>query len=113
MGCIFCKIAKGEIESDLVYEDDRIIAFRDLNPQAPSHILFIPREHIESANDINEGNAQLIGDIFKAISQVARQEGLDQAGYRIVNNCGQHGGQTVNHIHFHLLAGRQLSWPPG
>lgn len=113
MGCIFCKIAKGEIESDLVYEDDRIIAFRDLNPQAPTHILFIPKEHIESANDIDESNAQLIGDIFKAISQLASQEGLDQEGYRIVNNCGKHGGQTVNHIHFHLLAGRQLSWPPG
>lgn len=113
MDCIFCKIVNKELESNIVYEDDKVIAFHDVNPQAPIHILFIPKEHIESANSINETNAHLIGHIHTAINKVAKDLGIDRDGYRIVNNCGINGGQTVYHIHFHLLAGRQLSWPPG
>lgn len=111
--CIFCKIANGQIPSDIIYEDDKVIAFKDLNPQSPTHILIIPKEHIESSNFIDEGNSHLIGHIFVIINKLAKQLGIDKEGYRIVNNCGENGGQTVSHIHFHLLAGRKLSWPPG
>lgn len=110
--CLFCKIIKGDIPSDLLYEDDKVVAFRDINPQAPVHFLVIPKEHIESAMDINEDNKDLIGHIFNVSSALAKDEGLE-SGYRIVNNCQEHGGQTVNHIHFHVLGGRQMLWPPG
>lgn len=111
--CIFCKIVKGEIPSEKIYEDELVLAFNDLTPQAPTHILVIPKEHISSANDINDGNYKTIGHIFKTISKIAKEKGFDSDGYRVVNNCGDNGGQTVGHIHFHLLAGRQLQWPPG
>lgn len=111
--CIFCKIVKGEIPSDKVYEDDLVLAFNDLTPQAPNHILVIPKAHISSANDITDDNSHLIGHIFSIINKIAKEKGFDGKGYRIVNNCGDDGGQTVGHIHFHLLAGRQLQWPPG
>ena len=110
--CLFCKIANGDIPTELVYEDDEIVAFKDINPQAPVHILLIPREHIESADDISKENSYLIGRIFEVANKVAKEHNLEQ-GYRIVNNCKEHGGQTVNHIHFHLLAGRHMLWPPG
>lgn len=110
--CLFCKIAKGEIPSEIVYEDEKVVVFKDINPQAPVHLLLIPRKHIPSADDINEENSYLIGHIFLVAKRLAEEEKLDQ-GYRIVNNCKDHGGQTVDHIHFHLLAGRQLLWPPG
>ncbi len=113
MDCIFCKIAKGEIKSDIIYEDDKIIAFNDLDPKAPTHLLVIPKNHISSANDINEDNEVIIGHIFKVISKLAKKYGFDKTGFRIINNCGEDGGQSVNHIHFHVLAGRQLQWPPG
>ncbi len=111
--CIFCKIAQGEIPSDIVYEDDKIIAFKDLNPQSPMHILVIPKKHIESTNYIDEENSYIIGHIFVVINKLVKEFGVDEEGYRIVSNCGENGGQTVPHIHFHLLAGRQLLWPPG
>ena len=111
--CIFCKIINGEIPSDIIYEDDKVIAFNDVNPQSPVHFLVVPKEHIGSANDLDKDNACLIGHIFLVIGKLAKKLGIDQEGYRIVNNCGEDGGQTVPHIHFHILAGRQLLWPPG
>ena len=105
--CIFCKIAAGEISSDKVYEDDRIIAINDLNPMAPVHVLFIPKEHICCANAITEENSDIIAHIFTKIPVVAKELGLEN-GYRIVNNCGEDGGQTVMHLHFHLLGGKKL-----
>lgn len=110
--CLFCKIIRGEIPSELLYEDDKIVAFKDINPQAPVHILLVPKTHIESAYDIDEENEHLVGHIFKVAKDLARELGLDN-GYRIVNNCKDDGGQTVDHIHFHLLGGRQMMWPPG
>ncbi|NLY78074.1 MAG: histidine triad nucleotide-binding protein [Tissierellia bacterium] len=111
--CIFCKIANKEIPSDIVYEDDKIIAFKDVSPQSPVHILVIPKKHIGSLNDLDEEDTSLIGDIFKIIKKLAKDMGVDEEGYRVVNNCGELGGQTVHHIHFHLMGGRKFSWPPG
>lgn len=112
-GCVFCKIIDKKIPSDILYEDDRVIAFQDLNPKAPVHILVIPKEHIESTNDLDEGDADIVGHIFLVAKKLAKEFGIDKDGYRIVNNCGEFGGQTVSHIHFHILGGRQLMWPPG
>lgn len=112
MDCIFCKIINGEIPSTLIYEDDEVIAFKDINPQAPVHYLVIPREHIKSVDFIDEDNKELIGHIIFVASKIAKEEGL-VAGYRIINNCGKDGGQTVDHIHFHVLGKRQMLWPPG
>lgn len=113
MDCIFCKIANKEVDTELVYENDHLVIFKDMSPQAPVHLLAIPRDHIGSANEINSGNAHLIGEIYKAIGELAKTEGFAEDGYRIVNNCGEDGGQTVGHLHFHILAGRNLQWPPG
>ena len=113
MDCIFCKIANKTINSDIVYEDDKIIAFNDLDPKAPTHILIIPKNHISSTNDINKDNKEIISHIFEIIPKLAKKYCFDESGYRIVNNCGKDGGQTVDHIHFHLLAGREFKWPPG
>jgi histidine triad (HIT) family protein len=113
LDCIFCKIAQKEIPGEIVYEDDKIIAFKDISPAAPIHILFISKEHINSVDDLDDENKDLIGHIFLKIKEVARELKIENEGYRIVNNCGELGGQTVNHIHFHLLAGRQMQWPPG
>ncbi len=111
--CIFCKIANGEIPSQFVYQDDKCVAFRDIEPQAPFHVLIIPKEHIKSALEIDEVNSSIIGHIFAVAAKIARQEGIDENGFRLVNNCGKDGGQTVGHLHFHMLAGRYLQWPPG
>lgn len=111
--CIFCKIVNGDIPADKVYEDDKVIAFNDVNPQSPTHVLIIPKEHIPSTNNIDENNSQIISHIFIVISKIVKEKGLENQGYRIVNNCGEFGGQTVEHVHFHLLGGRQLQWPPG
>lgn len=111
--CIFCKIASGEIPADKLYEDDQVVAFRDLNPQAPTHALVIPKTHIASLNELTEANQGLMGKLFLAAKQVAADEGLAEDGYRTVVNCNNHGGQTVYHIHVHLLGGRQMTWPPG
>ena len=112
MDCIFCKIANGEIPSTKVYEDDKMLAFRDLDPQAPVHILMIPKEHIASADDLTEENAQNGAHIVTVAKKRAAAEGLTN-GSRIVTNCGEDGGQTVKHLHFHLLGGRSMAWPPG
>ena len=112
MDCIFCKIANGEIPATKVYEDDTVVAFNDLEPQAPTHILVIPKQHITSAADITEDNSSVIAHIFEVIAKLSKDSGMDD-GFRVVNNCGVDGGQTVHHIHFHLLARRNLQWPPG
>jgi histidine triad (HIT) family protein len=111
--CLFCKIAKGEIPSKKVYEDDKVYAFYDINPEAPVHFLVIPKEHIQSANSLNDNNAHVISHIFKVINKLVVELNIADKGYRIVNNCGEDGGQTVNHIHFHVLGGRNMQWPPG
>ncbi len=111
--CIFCKIIKGEIPSKKVYEDDKVLAFYDISPEAPTHFLVIPKEHIKSANEVNEKNCEIVAHIFVVINKIARELGIDKSGYRIVNNCGEDGGQTVGHMHFHVLGGRELQWPPG
>ncbi len=113
MDCLFCKIIKGEVPSTKVYEDDNVYAFLDIDPQAPEHIIFVPKKHIGSANELNEENSAVVAKIFEAIAKVAKEKGFAEKGYRVVNNCGEDGGQTVGHIHFHLLAGRSLQWPPG
>lgn len=113
MNCLFCKIIKGEIPSAKVYEDDKVYAFRDIEPQAPVHILIIPKAHIASANELTEENASIVGHIFAVAAKIAKEEGIAEGGYRIVNNCGEDGGQTVKHLHFHMLGGRSLAWPPG
>ena len=110
--CLFCKIVDGEIESEILYEDEEIIAFPDINPVAPIHILIIPKEHIESADSLEKRHSEMVGKIFLVAKKIAKDMDLDE-GYRIVNNCGEDGGQTVKHIHFHLIGGRQLMWPPG
>ncbi len=110
--CLFCKIVKGSIPSTPIYEDDYVYAFADIDPQAPFHAIIIPKEHISSANEITAENSQLIAKVFEAVAKIAKQENLAN-GYRVVNNCGEDGGQTVHHIHFHLLARRNLAWPPG
>jgi histidine triad (HIT) family protein len=112
MDCLFCKIANGEIPSTKIYEDDKVYAFADIDPQAPFHAVIIPREHISSAAEINEKNSYLIAAVFEAVSKIAKEQNLEK-GFRVVNNCGEDGGQTVGHIHFHLLARRNLAWPPG
>ena len=108
MDCIFCKIANGEIPSSKVYEDDKILAFKDLNPQAPVHILIIPKEHIKWAYDVTEENCGVIAHIFSKIPEIAKAQGLEN-GFRVVNNCGDDGCQSVHHIHFHLLGGEKMT----
>ena len=110
--CIFCKIISGEIPSDKVYEDERILAFNDLDPQAPVHALIIPKKHIASLDDISVDDQELMGYIMGKVKDIAAEQGLDN-GYRLVNNCGEDGLQTVKHIHFHLLGKRKMTWPPG
>ena len=109
--CIFCKIVNGEIDANKIYENSRVLAFKDLNPVAPVHVLFIPKDHICCANDINGGNSIVISEIFCAISKLAKSLKIDNTGYRIISNCGKDGGQTVDHLHFHLIGGKKLSWP--
>lgn len=113
MDCLFCKIAQGELGTTLIYEDEDIVAFEDIAPQAPTHILCIPRKHISTLNDLDETDERLAGKLSLVASRIAKQRGLAEKGYRLVMNCNEHGGQTVFHIHMHLLAGRPMSWPPG
>lgn len=112
MDCIFCKIAAGEIPSNKAYEDDRVLAFYDLDPQAPVHILIIPKEHIGSAAEITAENSRIVAHIFEVAAKLAVELKLDQ-GWRVVTNVGKDGGQSVLHMHFHLLGGRSMAWPPG
>ena len=111
--CIFCKIAKKEIPADVVYEDDDFLAFKDLNPQAPVHVLFIPKEHVATLDELGEADAGKIGKLFLKIKDAARKEGIARDGYRVVANCNRNAGQEVFHVHFHLLGGRKFTWPPG
>ncbi len=113
MDCIFCKIAQGEIPTRLVYEDPKIVGFHDNNPQAPTHILLIPKAHISTLNALEKDHALLVGEMVFSASQIAKELGIDEEGYRVVLNCNSHGGQSVYHIHLHLLGGRQMHWPPG
>ena len=103
--CLFCKIINGEIQSKKVFENDKVYAFYDIAPQAPVHVVIVPKTHIESANDITKSNSNIISDIYEAIPEIARITGVNESGYRIVNNCGKDAGQTVFHIHFHLIGG--------
>lgn len=111
--CLFCKMVRGEIQPKKVYEDDRVLAFRDINPQAPIHVLVIPKEHIATLNDLRPEHAELVGELYLAARQVAASEGLAESGYRTVMKCGHDAGQAVYHIHLHVLGGRELRWPPG
>lgn len=111
--CLFCKIAAKEIPSVIVYEDDKVLVFKDINPEAPVHVLIIPKQHISSAMELTDENAGIITHVFLVAGKVAKELGIADNGFRIVNNCGKDGGQTVRHLHFHLLGGRELSWPPG
>jgi histidine triad (HIT) family protein len=111
--CLFCRIVAGEIPSARVAEDELAIAIRDIAPRAPTHILVLPREHIASAADLTDADAPLVGRLFALAAEIARSEGVAAGGYRIVTNVGTWGGQTVDHLHFHLLGGRALGWPPG
>lgn len=112
-GCLFCRIVAGEIGSDLVAEGEEWIAFRDINPQAPTHILVVPRRHIATLDELGSGDESLVGALVGAAAEVARTEGLVEDGYRVVFNCGAGAGQSVFHIHLHLLGGRRFGWPPG
>lgn len=107
--CLFCKIISKEIPADIVYEDDKVLAFRDINPQAPIHILIIPHKHINTINDANKDDQNLLGYMVLVAAQIAKDNGVDESGYRLVMNCNAEGGQTVFHIHLHILAGRQLT----
>ena len=112
MDCLFCKIIEGEIPSQCLYEDDKIYVFKDIDPQAPVHFLVIPKKHINSLDAMADEDAELIGYVFKKIRDLAKEQGLKD-GYRVVNNIGEDGGQSVKHMHFHVLGGRSLQWPPG
>ena len=111
MDCVFCKIASGEIPTDAIYEDENLIAFNDLDPQAPIHFLVIPKKHITSLSTLSDSDSQLIAEIMKVIRDLAKK--YDLTGYRVVSNIGEEGGQSVPHLHFHVLGGRSFHWPPG
>ena len=111
--CLFCKIVNGDIAADVVFESESALAFRDINPKAPTHVLIIPRRHISTINDIEPDDRELVGSLFTAARTIAADEGIADDGYRVVMNCNEAAGQSVFHIHLHLLAGRQLTWPPG
>lgn len=112
MECIFCKIIKGDIPCSKVYEDEDVLAFKDINPVSPVHILIIPKKHVESAYMVDT-NSNILNKIFEAIKLIAKEQGLQENGFRIVTNIGESAGQTVKHLHFHLLGGRDFNWPPG
>jgi histidine triad (HIT) family protein len=111
--CIFCKIARGEIKSEIVYDDGSIIGFKDIQPQAPSHVVVIPKKHIPTMNDVAESDSKTLAALLQACARIAMKEGFADNGYRIVINCNRDGGQLILHLHAHLLAGREMGWPPG
>lgn len=111
--CIFCRIVAGEIPARFVYQDDLVVAFHDINPRAPTHILLLPREHIPSAQDLTEAHGPMLGRLFATSARLAQEQGIAEAGYRITTNVGRDGGQTVDHLHFHVMGGRPFTWPPG
>ncbi|HEY3416451.1 MAG TPA: histidine triad nucleotide-binding protein [Armatimonadota bacterium] len=111
--CLFCRIADLEIPTELLYQDHLLVAFRDINPQAPVHILIVPKKHLPDITHLTDGDAAMLGKVFEVAADLARKEGIADAGYRIVVNTGLTAGQTVPHVHFHLLGGREMGWPPG
>ena len=111
--CLFCKICKKEISSATLYEDDDVLAFEDIAPKAPVHFLVVPKRHIADANALSEADGALLGKLFACVARVAAEKGVAENGYRVVTNIGEDGGQSVDHLHFHVLGGRQLAWPPG
>jgi histidine triad (HIT) family protein len=111
--CLFCKMVRGEIPPETVYEDERVLAFKDINPQAPVHVLVIPKAHIATTNDLTEANAEIVARLYLTAKQVAKEMGIADSGYRTVMNCNAGAGQSVFHIHLHVLGGRPMSWPPG
>ena len=111
--CIFCRVVAGEVRADVIFQDDRCVAFRDINPQAPVHALIIPREHIESLDDAGRGDEAVLGHILRIAARVANEQGLAEGGFRTVINTGAGAGQSVLHLHLHVLGGRQMNWPPG
>jgi len=111
--CLFCRIVAGEVPSTQVAADDTVVAIRDISPRAPTHVLLMPRDHIASAAELTDADGDLVGHIFAMAADIAREEGIAEGGYRIVTNIGEWGGQTVDHLHFHLMGGRAFSWPPG
>ncbi len=111
--CIFCKIVSGDIPSTKIYEDEQVIAFRDINPQAPTHVLVVPKRHIPGVNELAEQDEALVGHVYGVIARLVRELGIDKSGYRVVVNSGADGQQSVPHLHFHVLGGRLLAWPPG
>lgn len=111
--CLFCRIARAEIPADIVFSDEHVVCFRDISPKAPTHLLIIPREHIASAAELTEDHGPLLGRLFAVAAQVARDQGVADGGFRLVTNAGPGAGQSVDHLHFHLLGGRSLGWPPG
>ena len=113
MSTIFSKIINKEIHADILFENDKILAFRDTSPQAPVHFLVIPKKEIRTINDLNEEDKSLIGELFIVAKEIAKKEGISEKGYRTIFNCNEYGGQTVYHIHLHVLGGRRLEWPPG
>ena len=113
MSCLFCRIIAGEIPSSKVYEDDRLFAFRDINPQAPMHVLVVPKAHVATLNDLNSDHDGLVGEMVRRAASLAAEQGFAESGFRTVFNCNAAAGQTVFHVHLHVLAGRSLTWPPG
>jgi len=111
--CVFCRIVRGEVPSDRVYEDEQVVAFRDIHPQAPIHLLIVPREHFVNAQALGEEQRALAGHLILVANALARQEGIAESGYRVVLNCNRDGGQSIDHLHLHLLGGRPMGWPPG
>lgn len=111
--CIFCRIAAGSIPATIVFQDEGAVAFRDISPQAPTHLLVIPREHITSISQVTDADAPVVGHLLSTVAKVARQEGIEGSGYRTVINCGRDAGQAVDHLHVHVIGGRGLHWPPG
>lgn len=113
MDCLFCKIASAEIPVEKIYEDDLVIAFNDINPEAPVHVLIIPKKHTTSIMELTNEDFNTIGHIFKVIQELALKLNISEAGFRVITNCGEDGGQSVGHLHFHLIGGRSMNWPPG
>lgn len=113
MDCLFCRMARGEIKPDLVHEDEHCLAFRDIAPQAPTHVLLIPKKHVANLDALDAGDAPLAGHLLLTAGRIARDLGMARDGFRLVANTNAHGGQTVYHLHFHLMGGRQMTWPPG
>ncbi len=111
--CLFCKIASGKIDADVIYNNEQVVAFRDINPQAPTHVLIVPRQHIATINDLGDADKTVVGALYLAARDIAKEAGFAEAGYRVTMNCNEAAGQTVFHLHLHLLGGRKFSWPPG